>query len=255
MRKFIIAGNWKMNNTGTAAKELAKALVSKTGQITEVDIVINPPYTALFPTLEIIKNTNVKLGAQNMHWADKGAYTGEVSASMLTDAGCQYVILGHSERRQYFGETNDKISKKLKTAFASGLTPILCVGEILEERQSGVTEAIIKTQLIEALAEISREKAQNMIIAYEPVWAIGTGVTATPKQAQEVHAFIRNLLAEKYGQPVAEGIRIQYGGSMKPENAEELLKQKDIDGGLIGGAALKADSFASLIETAKKLTA
>jgi triosephosphate isomerase len=202
-----------------------------------------------------IKNSNIGLGAQNMYWEDSGAFTGEISAAMLKNAGCQYVIIGHSERRQFFGETNQTVNKKTQKALSAGLLPIVCVGELLEERQSGITEKVINSQMVEGLAGISSEDMKKVIIAYEPVWAIGTGVTATPEQAEAVHAFIRGLIEKLYNKNIAAGLRIQYGGSMKAENTEELLNQPDIDGGLIGGAALKADSFLGIIEIANKLSA
>lgn len=254
MRKFIIAGNWKMNKTGAEATELASALKSLTEKADKVDVVICPPTPALVPAKTAIAGSKIGLGAQNMYWEDSGAFTGEVAASMLLDAGCQFVILGHSERRQFFGETNQTVNKKIKKALESGLTPIFCIGENLDQRNAGTTEKVVQKQVLEGLEGISADEAGKIIIAYEPVWAIGTGVTATPQQAQAVHQFIRKLLAEKYNHQLAEQIRIQYGGSMKSANAEELLKQPDIDGGLIGGAALKADSFMGIIEIAQKLS-
>ncbi|MBN2012410.1 triose-phosphate isomerase [candidate division KSB1 bacterium] len=253
MRRFFIAGNWKMNKTGAEAVELAKALKDKVDGIDKVDIAICPPFTALVSTSEIIKNSNVQLGAQNVYWEDQGAFTGEISVPMLINAGCQYVIIGHSERRQFFGETNQTVGKKLQKVLDSTLNPIFCVGETLNERQSGITEKIVQQQITEALNGIPKENVSRITIAYEPVWAIGTGVTATPEQAQDVHAFIRNLLTDLYDSKAASEIRIQYGGSMNAANAEELLKKPDIDGGLIGGAALKADSFAEIIKTANSL--
>ncbi len=255
MRKYIIAGNWKMNKTGAEAIQLVNALVPKVASLKKVDVVICPPFTALSQASEAIKNSNIGLGAQNMYWEDSGAFTGEVSAAMLLNAGCQYVIIGHSERRQFFGETNQTVNKKTQKALAAGLLPIVCVGETLQERQSGVTEKVINVQVVEGLAGINSEEMKKVIIAYEPVWAIGTGVTATPEQAEAVHAFIRGLIEKLYSKNIAAGLRIQYGGSMKAENTEELLNQPDIDGGLIGGASLKADSFLGIIEIANKLSA
>jgi len=254
MRKFIIAGNWKMNMTGAEAINLATALKDKVKSINNVDMVICPPFTALVPVNEVVQNSQLQLGAQNMHWEEAGAFTGEVTASMLINAGCRYVILGHSERREYFAETNQIINQKLRKALSTELNPILCVGEILEERKAGITEEILFDQLTECLAGIALNDISRIIIAYEPVWAIGTGVTATPEQAQSTQAYIRQFLSRKYGKEVANQIRIQYGGSMKPDNAEELLKQPDIDGGLIGGASLKADSFAGIIQIAERLS-
>jgi len=254
MRKYIIAGNWKMNKTGADTIKLASALKTLCDQIDKVDVVICPPFPALVAAKNVIDGSNIGLGAQNMYWEDAGAFTGEVAAPMLVDAGCQYVILGHSERRQFFGETNQTVNKKIKKALATGLTPIFCIGEVLEERNAGTTETVVRSQVIEGLEGISAEEAMRIVLAYEPVWAIGTGVTATPEQAQAVHQFIRGLLKTRYSAAVAEKIRIQYGGSMKAENAAELLKQPDIDGGLIGGAALKADSFMGIIEIAQKIS-
>jgi len=254
MRKFIIAGNWKMNKTGKEAVELAKSLVDLVATYDKVDVVICPPYTALVQASEVIQNSIVQLGAQNIYWEDSGAFTGEIAASMLLDAGCKYVIIGHSERRQYFGETNQTVNKRIKKTLAAGLIPIVCVGETLKERESEVTEDIIRKQVEDGLKGIDNESMKKVIIAYEPVWAIGTGVTASPEQAQAVHAFIRNLIEQLYDKNIASGLQVQYGGSMKPGNANELLSQPDIDGGLIGGAALKADSFAKLIEIAQMLS-
>jgi triosephosphate isomerase len=254
MRKYIIAGNWKMNKTGAETTKLASALKTLCAKIDKVEVVICPPFPALVAAKAAITGSRIGLGAQNMYWEDAGAFTGEVAAPMLLDAGCQYVILGHSERRQYFGETNQMVNKKVKKALESGLTPIFCIGEVLEERTAGITETVVRKQVVEGLEGISADAATGIVIAYEPVWAIGTGVTASPEQAQAVHQFIRGLLIEKYKKPIADQIRIQYGGSMKAENAEELLNQPDIDGGLIGGAALKADSFMGIIEIAQKLS-
>jgi triosephosphate isomerase (TIM) len=253
MRRFFIAGNWKMNKTGAEAVELAKSLKDKIVGMSKVDIAICPPFTALVSIGDVIKNSNIQLGAQNVYWEDQGAFTGEISVPMLINAGCQHVIIGHSERRQFFGETNQTIGKKLQKVLNSTLNPIFCIGETLSERQSGITEKVVKQQITEALNGIPKEKATRITVAYEPVWAIGTGVTATPEQAQDVHAFIRKLLTDLYDSTVASTIRIQYGGSMNASNAEELLKKPDIDGGLIGGAALKADSFADIIKTANSL--
>jgi triosephosphate isomerase len=255
MRKYIIAGNWKMNKTGAETIQLVNALAPRVANLNRVDVVICPPFTVLSQASAAIKNSNIGLGAQNMYWEDSGAFTGEISAAMLKNAGCQYVIIGHSERRQFFGETNQTVNKKTQKALSAGLLPIVCVGELLEERQSGITEKVINSQMVEGLAGISSEDMKKVIIAYEPVWAIGTGVTATPEQAEAVHAFIRGLIEKLYNKNIAAGLRIQYGGSMKAENTEELLNQPDIDGGLIGGAALKADSFLGIIEIANKLSA
>ncbi|MDA3798186.1 MAG: triose-phosphate isomerase [Kiritimatiellae bacterium] len=249
MRKKIIAGNWKMNKTAEDSKELAQAIKLDLANVNEVDVVVCPTFTSLDTVSNVIGDTNIKLGAQNMHWEAEGAYTGEISASMLRNLYCHYVILGHSERREYFGETDEIVNKKAKAAIAAGLIPIVCVGETLEERESNTQEAVVSAQLKGSLAGLGASLAK-VVVAYEPVWAIGTGLTASPEQAQEMHAFIRKTLAEISDQATADGIRIQYGGSMKPENAAELLSQPDIDGGLIGGAALKAPSFVALVKAA-----
>ncbi len=248
MRKTIIAGNWKLNKTCKEAVELVTELNREVSQVTEVDIVVCPVFTALRDVSDVLVDSNVKLGAQNLYWEDAGAFTGEVSAPLIKDAGAQYVIIGHSERRQYFGETDATINKKIKAALAQGLTPIVCVGELLEERESGDTEKVITEQFKGSLAGYSADDVKRMVIAYEPVWAIGTGKTATPDQAQEVHKLIRQLLADGFGQETADVVRIQYGGSAKPENITELIQQPDIDGALVGGASLKSDSFAQMIK-------
>ncbi|MFC1584767.1 triose-phosphate isomerase [Fibrobacterota bacterium] len=250
MRRKIIAGNWKMNKAIADAGALASEITQKAGSLTGPEIVLCPTNLAVSKVAETVKGTNCILGAQDVHWEDDGAYTGKVSASMLKDAGVEYVIIGHSEQRQYFHETDETVNRKVKKALETGLKPIVCVGETLEEREGGKTEGVVETQVKGAYAGISEEDAAKTVIAYEPVWAIGTGKTATTEQAQEVHAFIRGLLAQLYSQGTADGIRIQYGGSMKPDNAAELLSQPDVDGGLIGGAALKADSFIGIIEAA-----
>lgn len=255
-RKFI-AGNWKMNCTYTAADDLIKALRPLVDGYTNVDVAVCPPFTALAPVKAGLCGSIIQLGAQNFHTLPKdgkfiqsGAYTGEISAEMLRSAGVKWVILGHSERRQYFGETDASINAKVKACFQEHLLPIICVGETLQEREAGTTMKVVDTQVRGCYEGLSAEHAAQTVIAYEPVWAIGTGKTATPEQAQEVHAFIRQLLTTLYGANVAESIRIQYGGSMKANNAKELLGQKDIDGGLIGGAALVAADFAAIIKAA-----
>ncbi len=245
-RKIIIAGNWKMNKSIAEAEELTRNITMELGETSEVDVVVCPTFTALKSVGDIITNTTVKLGAQNMHWEAEGAYTGEISASMLRDLYCHYVILGHSERRTYFGETDEIVNNKVKAAIAANLKPIVCVGESLEQRESDQTKDVIKGQIEKSLAGLG-ENLDKVIIAYEPIWAIGTGLTASPEQAQDVHAYIRSILEEMGGTDIAQSIRIQYGGSMKPANAEELLSQPDIDGGLIGGAALDASSFAGIV--------
>lgn len=244
MRKKIVAGNWKMNKTVAEAKDLVEGIKRELGDCTDVDVVVCPPFTALAAVSELVTDSQVGLGAQNMHWESAGAYTGEVAPPMLRELYCHYVILGHSERRAYFGETNEIVNRKAKAAQDAGLKPIVCVGETLEERDGGTTAAVIETQIRGSLAGLDLTK---LVVAYEPVWAIGTGRTASPEQAQEVHAQIRKLLVELSDEATAEGVRIQYGGSMKPANAAELMSQPDIDGGLIGGAALDPVSFVEIV--------
>lgn len=251
MRKKVIAGNWKMYKTLEESADLLSALKPLAASLPpSVEVIVCPPFTSLAIAASLLKGSNIKLGAQNMSEHDEGAYTGEISWKMLKSAGCEYVILGHSERRQYFGETNEIINQKAKKAIAHALKPIICVGEKLEERESGVTEKVISIQVQGVLAGISSDELKHVIIAYEPVWAIGTGKTATPQQAQEVHLSIRKLIGQMYSWNVAEGMIIQYGGSVKPDNAADLLAQNDIDGALVGGACLKADSFSSIFKTA-----
>lgn len=250
MRKPIIAGNWKLNNTSQKAAELVTLLKRDLNDIAEVDIVVCPVFTALSVVADILIESNIALGAQDVHWDDEGAFTGEVSAPLLKEVGVQYVIIGHSERRQFFGETNQTVNKKIRAALRHGLTPIVCVGEVLQEREANKTFDVIRTQCKESLAGFSADEMKRMIIAYEPVWAIGTGKTATPAQAQEVHKFIRELLIKMHNEEAAEALRIQYGGSVKPENIAELMAQPDIDGALVGGASLKADSFVSIVKNA-----
>lgn len=249
-RKPMVAANWKMNKTAFEARELTQALLPELKKIEAVDIVLCPPFTNLSLVCEQIAETDLKLGAQNMHWQEKGAFTGEISASMLTDF-CDYVILGHSERRQMFGETNETVNKKAHTALAHDLKPIICVGESLEQNQAGETAQVVETQCRESLQDITPEQAQNIVIAYEPVWAIGTGLAATPEGANEVHRdVIRPVLRDLFGAEIAEGMRILYGGSVNAENAGELFAMSDIDGGLIGGASLKADAFVAVVKAA-----
>lgn len=249
MRKKVIAGNWKMYNDIPASVNLISELKkSLSGQEIKADVIICPPFTSLDTAKTLIEGSVIKLGAQNMYFEENGAYTGEISASMLKSAGCEYVILGHSERRTIFKENDQLINKKIKKALSSALKPIFCVGETLQERESGTTESVIKTQVTEGLSGISAEDLKKIIIAYEPVWAIGTGKTASPDQAQEVHKFIRTLVESLYSKEAADEIIIQYGGSVKPENASLLLSQPDVDGALVGGACLKADSFYSIIK-------
>ena len=250
MRKPMIAGNWKMNKTPREAAELVKALKNRVGDIDEVDMVLIPPFTALPTVCDLIKGSKLGLGAQDVHWEEKGAYTGEVSASMIKEAGCQYVIIGHSERRQYFGETNETVRKKIKAALKSNLTPIVCVGEKLEEREKGETFQVLENHVKGGLSGLSSEEILKIVIAYEPVWAIGTGKTATPQQANEVHAFIRRLLSDIYSEDVASQTRILYGGSVKPDNISALMSEREIDGALVGGASLEAQSFSEIVQRA-----
>ena len=250
MRRTVIAGNWKMNKDLSEAIKLISEIKSNIGTKPEnVDVIIFPPYISLETASTLIKGTPVKLGAQNMHQESSGAFTAEISAPMLKSVGCEYVILGHSERRSIFGETDELINTKLKKAFTENLKPVFCIGETLEQREAGIMKDVIKNQVEKGLSDIPETDIDNLIIAYEPVWAIGTGKTATPEQAEEVHLFIRNLIADLYSTETAEKIVIQYGGSVKPANAESLLTQPDIDGALIGGACLKADSFTAVINT------
>jgi triosephosphate isomerase len=253
MRKIIIAGNWKMYKNVAEAVELVRELKERVASIKKTGIIVCPPATNLTSVYEIIKGSNIALGAQNMFWEAEGAFTGENSADMIKSTGASYVIIGHSERRQYFAETDETVNKKLQTALKYGLIPIICVGETLEEREGGITRDVVKTQINGALQAISAEQMSKIIIAYEPVWAIGTGKTATPDQAQDVHAFIRSLIKDLYNDKTAENIIIQYGGSVKPENASDLLSQSDIDGALVGGACLKAESFSAIIAAAESL--
>jgi triosephosphate isomerase len=252
MRPKIIAGNWKMYKDLRESAELLGGLKAALGSPPPgVQVVVCPPFTSLAMAAEILRGSPISLGAQNMSEFDEGAYTGEISWKMLIGAGCSHVILGHSERRQYSGETDALINRKGKKAIASGLRPIICVGETLTERESGVTTAVIATQIKGVLAGFSQAEMGNVVVAYEPVWAIGTGKVATPAQAQEVHLQIRSLVRDLYGSKVAEEIVLQYGGSVKPDNAAELLSQDDIDGALVGGACLKAESFVAIVNSAE----
>ncbi len=250
-RTTIIAGNWKMNKTPGEAVELAGALKERLGTTTDPEIVVCPSFTALVPVAEVLADTAIRLGAQNMHPAPEGAYTGETSAGMLLAAGCRDVILGHSERRHGFGEDDAFVNAKTLAALEAGLRPIVCVGETLEEREKGATFDVVLGQVEGSLRDVPPERAASLVVAYEPVWAIGTGRTATPEQAQEVHAAIRGRIGEIFGEEVAGAMRILYGGSVKPENAAELLGQADIDGALVGGASLKADAFAAIADAAR----
>ncbi len=247
MRRPFIAGNWKMYKTRQAAVELVTALKSLVQDVTEVEIAVAPPFTALQAVAEVIKGSNILLAGQNLFWEAEGAFTGEISPLMLKDVGCQYVIIGHSERRQYFGETNETVSKRIQAALRHGLRPICCVGETLAEREGNQTFAVIEQQIREGLATVADTDISQVVIAYEPVWAIGTGKTATPAQANEVHGYIRELLKKQYGEK-ADQVRIQYGGSVKPDNVAALMAESDIDGALVGGASLTADSFARIVK-------
>lgn len=256
MRRFLIAGNWKMNCGPAETVRLLGELKQQLAKVPEtIDVLVCPPFISLTTaSSELDGYDNVKLGAQNVHYEDNGAYTGEVSTRMLTEAGCSHVIIGHSERRQYFGETDQTVNARVKKALSGGLIPVICVGESLDQRKSGSHIELVKGQVREALNGVDQEQARQAVIAYEPIWAIGTGETATPEQAQEMHENIREELGSLYDADTANSIQILYGGSMKPENAEELLKQPDVDGGLIGGASLKAESFAQIIQIADKLS-
>lgn len=249
MRKPIISGNWKMNHTKSAADNFFELLIAAASEAFEKnEIVIFPSFTLLYSANEKVKDTNVKIGAQNCYFEEKGAFTGEISIPMIKDTGCSYVLLGHSERRHVFNETDELINKKVKSALEQKLDIFLCIGEKLEERESGNTFAVNKNQLDKSLAGVSSGEMERIVIAYEPVWAIGTGKTASPEQAQEVHAFIRAYLKERFNDEVCENTRILYGGSVKPDNVKELMSQKDIDGALVGGASLKAESFLKIIK-------
>ncbi|HTG01162.1 MAG TPA: triose-phosphate isomerase [Nitrospirota bacterium] len=246
-RRPIIAGNWKMNKTTGEARDLAKKLIPLVAGVTDREIVLAPTFTALQAVGEAIKGTNISLAAQNLFWEDKGAFTGEISAEMLLDLGCKYVIIGHSERRQYFGETDETVNKRVRQALNKGLFPIVCVGELLSEREAGTANDVIDRQVTGALKGVAAGEMTKIVIAYEPVWAIGTGKTATPDQANEIHAFIRRKIQSLYSADVADGLRIQYGGSVTPDNVSALMARPDIDGALVGGASLKPDSFSSLV--------
>ena len=245
-RKPIIAGNWKMNNTIAETKALIEELKPLVKDA-NCDVVICTPYTDLATAVELTKGSNIKVGAENVHWAEKGAFTGEISAKMLVELGVEYVIIGHSERRQYFGETDATVNARTKAALAAGLKPIICVGETLEQREKNRTKSVLRKQVNGAFDGIEAEELTNIVVAYEPVWAIGTGKTATSEQAEETIKNIRSMIAKLYGRKLANKLRIQYGGSMNPKNAHELMEQPDIDGGLIGGASLKAIDFSQVV--------
>ena len=250
MRKTIIAGNWKMNKTCSETKEFFTKLLPLVKGL-DRNVIVGVPFTSLQTAVEMTKGSIIKIAAENMNPKESGAYTGEVSPLMLTDLGVEYVILGHSERRAYYHETDAFINEKVKSALKHGLKPILCIGEKLEEREKGITKDVVKEQIVEGLKGLSSDEMLNVVIAYEPIWAIGTGKTATPEMAQEVHKFIRNLLESLYSKEVANEVTIQYGGSMKPANVVDLLAKEDIDGGLIGGASLDPESFIELIKAGK----
>ncbi|HEY3929580.1 MAG TPA: triose-phosphate isomerase [Candidatus Koribacter sp.] len=247
-RKKIIAGNWKMYKTPQQAREFVKAFLPLVAGHTRDEMVLCPPFVSLIAVVEACKGSNVMVGAQNMHWEKEGAFTGECSPTMLVAEGVTHVILGHSERRQYFNETDDMVNRKLEVALEHGLTPIVCVGEVLEEREAGLTEDVLRRQCSVAFRGISAKKATKMVIAYEPVWAIGTGKTATPEIAEDAHLVIRHEAEKSFGKPFANVLRIQYGGSVKPDNAHALMSQPDIDGALVGGASLDPQSFAKIVK-------
>ena len=248
MRKKVIAANWKMYKTPAEAVEFCKAFLPLVKGHDRDHIVLCPPLTDIHAVVEVVRGSNVQVGAQNVYWELEGAYTGEISCSMLVGLGCQWVIIGHSERRQYFGETDDTVNRRLKCALESGLAPICCVGEVIEEREAGITEDVLRRQCTNAFRGISARKAAKLTVAYEPVWAIGTGKTATPEMAADAHSIIRNEAASSFGKEFADNLPILYGGSVKPENAKALMSQEEIDGALVGGASLKPESFAAIVK-------
>jgi triosephosphate isomerase len=247
MRRPIIVGNWKMHKTIPEAVTLVQALKASVTEVHDVDVGVAPPFTALMAVAEALRDSSIVVAAQHMYWEPQGAFTGEISAAMLADVGCRRVIIGHSERRQYFAETDDTVNRKLRAALASTLDPILCVGESLAQRDSNATFQVLEQQVRLGLAEIAADEMRRLVIAYEPVWAIGTGKTATPELAQEVHGFLRGLLATLYGKSLADDVRIQYGGSVNAGNIQMLMAQSDVDGALVGGASLDAASFAKIV--------
>lgn len=252
MRKPMVAGNWKMHKTAAEARSLVAELRPALKNIAEVDRVLCPPFTDLWTVRSLLEGTDIGLGAQNMYWEDSGAFTGEISPPMLSEV-CQYVILGHSERRQYFGETDETVNKKIKAALDHGLTPIVCIGESLDENKAGRTTEVVKGQVRNGLSGLSAEDGAKLIIAYEPIWAIGTGLAATPENANQIHRdVVRSGLSDLFGEEIGESIRILYGGSVKPDNAADFFTQTDIDGALVGGASLKADSFIEIVKAAIK---
>ncbi|MGB5912956.1 MAG: triose-phosphate isomerase [Promethearchaeia archaeon] len=252
MRKPVIGANWKMNRgTPKEALEMIQDFKSNIKKINLVDIIIFPPYTVLNTILNEVKKTQIKVGAQNMYFEEKGAFTGEISPIFLKKIGCEYVILGHSERRDIFQETDELINKKLKKALSINLNPIVCIGEHLEDREAGKTKEIILNQFMNTFKDLTQEEFKKVIIAYEPIWAIGTGITATPEQAEEIHLYIRELLENNYDRDTAQSVRIQYGGSIKPANAEDLFRKENIDGGLVGGASLQGESLSEIVKAAQ----
>ena len=250
MRKPFVAGNWKMNLSLEESRRLAAALRERLADVRGADVAVFPPFVFAPAVVETLRGSAISVGVQDLHWEEKGAFTGAVAAPMVRDIGCTRAIVGHSERRHLFGERDEDVNRKLHAALRAGLEPICCVGELLEERDAGRTEEVVRRQTIRALDGLTNEQMAHVTIAYEPVWAIGTGRNATPEQAQAVHAMIRALLAERFGAATARAVRIQYGGSVKPENAGELLAAPDIDGALVGGASLKAESFEAIVRAA-----
>ncbi|MDE0041457.1 MAG: triose-phosphate isomerase [Candidatus Poribacteria bacterium] len=252
MRTPLVVANWKLNKTVGEAVGFAFTLRDMVSDVSGAEIVLAPTFTALSSVASALDGSNIHLSAQDVFWEDNGAFTGEISPAMLKDVGCEYVIIGHSERRQYFGETNEAVNKKVKASLSTSLKPILCVGESFEDREAGRTESVIEDHVRNGIAGISSDAMLSTVIAYEPVWAIGTGVTATPDQAQRAHIFIRSLLSEMYSDELAAEVRIQYGGSVKPDNTSELMAQPDVDGALVGSASLEVESFAQIVKSANK---
>jgi triosephosphate isomerase len=249
MRRRVIAGNWKMCKTIAETRAYFSALLPQVAQARNCDIVIAPPFTAIPAAVEAARNSNVAIAAQDVYWEKEGAFTGEISPPMLVEAGCRYVIIGHSERRQFFGETDETVAKKTKAALAAGLTPIVCIGELLADREAGRTEIICRTQFRGSLGALTREEFSRILVAYEPVWAIGTGRTATPDVAATVHEFVRRCAAEQFSASTAANLRILYGGSVKPDNIQGLMAEEQLDGALVGGASLDANSFAKIVKS------
>lgn len=250
-RQPFIAGNWKMNKTVEEALDLVKELKASLSGVEKMEVAVAPPFTALYAVKSALKDSPIRLAAQNLFWEEKGAYTGEISPVMLKGLGCDYVIIGHSERRQYFGEADETVNRKIRAAIAHGLKAIFCIGETLSEREAGKTFSVIERQVEAGLKDLKEGEINDLVVAYEPIWAIGTGKTATPLQAEEVHQFIRRKLQKLYSKEVSERIRIQYGGSVTPENINGLMEEEDIDGALVGGASLKTDTFAKIVRFGK----